>query len=91
MAASGEAAPDVEAMTSAPGAGTLTLKGVGVRSVNVTTPSNPAKVALTVQATGKSKQTLDHLGRVSVKVTISFTPTGGSVKSRSMTVVLKKR
>ena len=76
---------------NAPGAGTLTLKGTGVRGVSVTTPSSPAKVALTVQATGKSKQTLDRLGRVSVKVTISFTPTGGSANSRSMTVVLKKR
>jgi hypothetical protein len=74
----------------APGAGTLILSGVGVRRVKVTTPSSPAKVKLTVQATGKSAQTLNRLGRVNVKVVIAFTPTGGTAKSRSTTVVLKK-
>jgi hypothetical protein len=76
---------------SAPGRGTLTLSGAGVRRVKVTTPSKPAKVSLTVRATGKSKRTLDRLGRVKVKVVITFTPTGGRAKSRSTTVVLKKR
>jgi trimeric autotransporter adhesin len=76
---------------SAPGAGRLTLKGTGVGSVSVTTPSSPATVALAVQATGKSKQTLDRVGRVKVKVAITFTPTGGSATSRSATVVLRKR
>ncbi|MGZ6693142.1 MAG: hypothetical protein ACXVHQ_37800, partial [Solirubrobacteraceae bacterium] len=76
---------------SAPGAGRLTLKGTGVRSVSVTTPSSPATVSLAVQATGKSKQTLDRAGRVKVKVVIRFAPTGGSATSRSATVVLKKR
>ena len=59
--------------------------------MKVTTPSGAAKVALTVRAIGKPLQTLDRLGRVSVKVTITFTPTGGSAKSRSTTVVLKKQ
>ena len=75
---------------SAPGAGRLTLSGVGVRLVNVTTPSSPAKVTLTVQAAGKAKQTLDRVGRVKLKATITFTPTGGTARSRSATVVLKK-
>ncbi len=76
---------------SAPGAGKLTLKGAGVRSVTATTPSSPAKVALTVQATGKAKQTLARAGRVTVKVAVAFTPTGGSATSRAATVVLRKR
>jgi hypothetical protein len=46
---------------STPGAGSLTLSGTGVRRVQVTTPSSAAKVKLTVQATGKSKQTLDRV------------------------------
>jgi hypothetical protein len=75
---------------STPGAGTLSLKGVGVRSLKVTTPSSPAKVSLTVQATGTSKLTLDRLGRVKVKVLITFAPTGGTAKSKITTVVLKK-
>jgi hypothetical protein len=76
---------------NAPGRGTLTLSGTGVRRVKVSTPASPAKVGLTVQATGKSRQTLGRLGRVKVKVTITFTPTGGAARSRSTTVVLKKR
>ncbi|MGZ4414177.1 MAG: hypothetical protein ACXVRZ_07385 [Gaiellaceae bacterium] len=74
-----------------PGAGTLALSGAGVRRVKVTTPSSPAKVNVTVQATGESMQTLDRVGRMSVKVTITFTPTGGSARSRATTVVLRKR
>jgi len=46
---------------------------------------------LTVQASGKSSQTLNRVGRVNVKVTVVFTPTGGSARSRSTAVVLKKR
>jgi hypothetical protein len=74
-----------------PGHGTLVLTGAGVRRVTATTPSSPAKVMLTVAATGKLKQTLARVGHVGVKVTVAFTPTGGSVRSRSTTVVLKKR
>ena len=73
-----------------PGRGTLTLSGAGVRSVKVTTPSSAAKVNVAVQATGKSKLTLVRVGHVSVKVTLRFAPTGGTAKSRSTTVVLKK-
>ena len=74
-----------------PGPGTLTLSGAGVRRVRVTTPSGSATLTLTVQATGKSKLTLTRAGRVKVKVTISFVPTGGSAKSRSITLVLRRR
>jgi hypothetical protein len=73
-----------------PAAGTLALKGVGVRSTKVTTPSTAAKVALVVQAIGKAKQTLDRLGKVKVNVVVTFTPIGGTAKSRSTTVLLKK-
>ncbi|HJX47633.1 MAG TPA: hypothetical protein VJ375_07300, partial [Gaiellaceae bacterium] len=81
----------VRLTVNAPGAGTLTLSGAGVRGAKATTPASPAGVQLTVQATGKSSQTLNRVGRVNVKVTIAFTPTGGSARSRSTTVVLKKR
>jgi hypothetical protein len=76
---------------SAPGPGTLTLSGAGVRHVKAKTPSSPAKVKLTVQATGKAKQTLARVGHVKVKVTITFTPTSGPARSRSTTVMLKRR
>jgi trimeric autotransporter adhesin len=76
---------------SSPGPGTLTLSGAGVRRVKVATPSSPAKVKLTVQATGKAKQTLARAGHVKVKVAITFTPTGGTARSRSTTVLLRRR
>ncbi len=76
---------------SSPGPGTLTLSGAGVRRVKVATPSSPAKVKLTVQATGKAKQTLARVGHVKVRVAITFTPTGGTARSRSTTVLLRRR
>ena len=76
---------------NAPGAGTLTLSGAGVRRVKVATPSSPAKVKLTVQATGKARQTLIRAHHVKVTVTITFLPTGGSARSRSTSLVLKKQ
>jgi trimeric autotransporter adhesin len=74
-----------------PGPGTLTLSGTAVRRMQVTTPSSPAKVTLTVQAVGTFKEKLDRLGRLSVSVTIAFTPTGGTARSKSAKVVLLKR
>jgi hypothetical protein len=46
-------------------------------------------VNLTVQATGRTKKTLNRAGRLKVKVTITFTPTGGTTRSRSVVVLLK--
>ncbi|MDX6442668.1 MAG: hypothetical protein QOE43_2397 [Gaiellaceae bacterium] len=71
-----------------PGAGSLTLRGVGVQSVRAAAPS-AADVNLTVQATGRTKKTLNRAGRLKVKVTITFTPTGGTTRSRSVVVLLK--
>ena len=76
---------------STPGAGTLSLSGVGVRSARVTTPSGPAMPKLLVRATGKSQLTLVRTGRVKVKITITFAPTGGSARSRSTSILLKRR
>ncbi|MHB8060202.1 MAG: autotransporter outer membrane beta-barrel domain-containing protein [Gaiellaceae bacterium] len=74
-----------------PGQGKLMLSGAKVRKVTVATPSSPAKVKLTVRATGASKKKLNRLGHVKVKVKITFTPTGGTAKSHSKTVALRKR
>jgi hypothetical protein len=74
-----------------PGPGVLTLKGTGVRTARVTTPSSAGSVKLSVQATGNARQILGRLGRVKVKPTITFAPTGGTARSRSTAVVLKKR
>jgi trimeric autotransporter adhesin len=91
-AVKGDRAKGTAAVTvNAPGPGLLTLSGTAVRGVKVTTPSTPAKVKLTVRAVGKVKEKLDRLGRAGVNVTITFTPTGGTARSRSTTVILKTR
>jgi hypothetical protein len=66
------------------------LRAPSAASVQVTTPASAAKVNVTVQATGKSRLTLSRVGDVSVKVTITFAPAGGTPKSRSTAVALKK-
>jgi hypothetical protein len=74
-----------------PGPGTLTLSGSGVRPAEVTTSPSAGTAKLTVQAAGKAKLTLNRLGHITVRPTITFAPTGGAARSRSTTVVLKKR
>ncbi len=73
-----------------PGAGSLTLSGAGVRRMKATTPSGAAAVPLTVHATGGALQTLNHRGRVSVTVKVTYIPAGGAARSRFTTVVLRK-
>jgi trimeric autotransporter adhesin len=74
-----------------PGRGTLTLSGSGVRRVKVATSPSARTTKLTVEAAGKARLTLNRLGHITVKPTITFAPTGGTARSRSTTVVLKKR
>jgi hypothetical protein len=74
-----------------PGPGTLTLSGAGILAATTTTPSSAGSVKLAIKAVGASKRQLDRLGHVKVKLTITFTPTGGTARSRGTTVVLQKR
>jgi hypothetical protein len=46
---------------------------------------------LTIQATGKGRLTLNRLGHMTVKPTITFVPTNGTARSKSTSVALKKR
>jgi len=83
-----------------PGPGTLTLTGKGVasqRPVGVSRPATAARtvsapgiVNLLVKAKGKTKKTLFSTGKAKIKLTITFTPTGGSAASQTKTVKLKK-
>ena len=74
-----------------PGPGTLTLSGSGVRPAKVRTSASARTTTLTVQAAGKARLTLNRLGHATVKAIITFAPTGGTARSRSTTVVLRKR
>ena len=45
---------------------------------------------MTVKAKGKAKKKLKKKGKATVKVMISYTPTGGTASSQDRTVKLKK-
>jgi subtilisin-like proprotein convertase family protein len=76
--------------------GQLTLSGNGVATVasprvsKAVAVAGPGTVNLPVRATGKKKKKLNSTGKVSVNVTVTFTPTGGTARSTPATVTLKK-
>ena len=74
-----------------PGAGLLALSGPSTRLVRLTTPSSPGTVKVIANLKPAAKETFDRVGRVTVKVTLSYTPVGGNTRSRFLTLVLKKR
>jgi hypothetical protein len=82
-----------------PGPGKLTLGGKGIRpgraapgtsAARVRAVSEAGTVTLTVHAKGKAKRKLDRTGKVKVKAKVTFTPTGGSARTDTKTVRLKK-
>jgi hypothetical protein len=79
-----------------PNPGELSGSGKGVRvagaagAVISKTVSAPGKVKLTIKAKGTKKRKLNETGKVKVKPTITYTPTGGDPSSQSAKVKLKK-
>jgi hypothetical protein len=79
--------------------GKVTLTGNGVATVAAPGANaaadvfGPGTITLPVKATGKKKQKLNQKGKVTVNVTITFTPRGTGVtpKSTALTVTLKKK
>lgn len=74
-----------------PDPGTLVLVGKGVRKTTRYGTSGSASLTLPVKAVGKSKKRLLANGKVSIKATLTFTPTGGTAASTTKTLVLKKK
>lgn len=72
-----------------PGAGKLVVFGPGIKKVTKTA-SSADDVSVTLKAKGKALKTLNETGKVSVKITIAFTPIGGTPVTKTKTVVLKK-
>jgi hypothetical protein len=72
-----------------PEAGKLVVSGDGVKKVTKQVKA-AGKVTVTLRATGDALATLDETGKVTVKVTIAYTATGGTPKTKTKTVVLKK-
>jgi len=71
--------------------GQLTLSGKGVKSAaSKSAAVGPGTVNLTVKPKGKTAKKLNDTGKATVKVTITFTPNGGSPNSQSLKLKLKK-
>ncbi len=72
-----------------PGSGKLVVSGPGIKKVTMAVGS-AGTPSLTLKAKGKALKALNEKGKVSVKITIAFTPTGGATVTKTKTVVLKK-
>jgi hypothetical protein len=77
-----------------PNPGELTGSGKGVKVANAAVTSKtvtvPGAVKLTIKAKGKKQKTLNETGKVKVKPTITYAPTGGDPRTQSIKVKLKK-
>lgn len=81
-----------------PGPGTLAIAGKDVAVPRAAGPVSPlitvqapGQVKLRIQAKGKAKKTLGRTGKVTVKASVTFTPTGGTAASYNESIHLVKR
>ena len=73
-----------------PGAGALKLSGKKVRSVK-TNAKKAGKVTLTIRPKVKAKKVLKRQHRLKVRITVKFTPTGGTTSSKSKKLTLIRK
>jgi hypothetical protein len=79
-----------------PNPGELTASGKGVKRASsagartAVTVAAPGTVKLKIRAKGKQKATLNDVGKVNVKPKITYTPTGGTARTQSKKLKLKK-
>ena len=76
-----------------PNPGKLTGSGSGVSAAGAAVISKPVdagQAQLLIKAKGKKKRKLNDTGKVTLNVAITFTPTGGDPRTKSVKVKLKK-
>lgn len=81
-----------------PGPGSLALSGKGVRAQQAAdshpdaakSVSAAGAVKLLVKATGRKRERLDSTGRVKVRVSVTYTPTGGTSETQTRKLKLRK-
>jgi subtilisin-like proprotein convertase family protein len=74
-------------------AGTLTLSGKGVKAASASKSvavGGPGTINLPVMPKGKTSKKLTNTGKATVKVTVTFTPNGGSASVQTTKIKLKK-
>ena len=74
-----------------PNPGVLTESGKGVKGLTSLTVSSPGSIPLRVAAKGAKRRRLAETGRVRLRPTITYMPTGGDPSSQTTGVKLKKR
>jgi hypothetical protein len=75
---------------SVPDAGALTLSGKGVKKVS-RSAKGAATLSLPIVATGKAKAQLAAKGKAKLKLTLRFSPSGGSAATQVKKVTLIKK
>ena len=75
---------------TAPGAGKLVISGFGVKKVTATVPGIATFESL-IKPTGKKLKTLNKVGKVTVKVKVTFTAADGTVTKTTRTLTLVKK
>lgn len=75
-------------VVNVPGAGQLALGGKRVRPIAKTADGTSTKVNLKVVAAGKAKKKLREIGKVKLRLQVTFTPTGGDPSSQTKPVKL---
>jgi hypothetical protein len=78
-----------------PNAGELVASGKGAktsgdRAMISKAVSGPGTATLDIRAKGSKKKTLNDRGKVKLRVTVTYTPTGGTASVQPLTVTLKK-
>jgi hypothetical protein len=73
-----------------PGSGLLTAGGKGLKSISAS-PTGGDSVQLPLKASGKQRSKLATKGKVKLKVTLSWTPTGGVATTQPYKVKLRKK
>ena len=73
-----------------PNPGKLTGSGSGVSAAVISKPAGAGQAQLLIKAKGKKKRKLNDTGKVTLNVAITFTPTGGDPRTKSVKVKLKK-
>ncbi len=80
-----------------PGPGTISLKGKGVARRHRSFPAGarvvtgPGSVKLAIKAKGKARKKLDLTGRATVRIRVTYRPTGGRPRTKRAKVELVKR
>jgi len=74
-----------------PGEGRLQLKGTRTVRQQKKSVKAAGRVKLTIRAKGKAARKLKRTGRSRVRASVTFTPTGGSSRTRSRSIKLVKK